>query len=138
MTVNPALFPTRPPSWYRNANRGNRYHMPRENYIRSGLGLCGANIGRAGFVARGLEEIERAGQKPCRHCVKLAPWVETYAGIYHAACDRCPKKGNGWFWIKGSHDAGTLCPSCYKKQCQGGPLSTPGGSLLLEGEEADG
>ena len=43
-------------------------------------------------------------------------WIEIYAGIYRATCDRCGKSGNGFFWIlNGKHTNGTVCRDCYEK-----------------------
>jgi hypothetical protein len=43
-------------------------------------------------------------------------WKEIYVAIYRATCDRCGHAGQGWFWIKGTHDRGTLCIDCYHRQ----------------------
>lgn len=55
--------------WYRNAGRG-AYHKAREDWVRSGKAVCGAEIRRPGFVARDVAEVKRAGRRPCGHCEK--------------------------------------------------------------------
>jgi len=54
-------------AWYRNAGRG-KYHRAREDWVRSGRAVCGANISRPGFVARDREEVERTRNGACKHC----------------------------------------------------------------------
>lgn len=54
-------------SWYRNAGR-TAYHKARNDWVRSGKAVCGAQIRRPGFAARDTAEVERAGQRACKHC----------------------------------------------------------------------
>ena len=65
-------------SWYRNAGRGDnpgrkvnlnpnrpRFHKAREDWIRSGLAVCGADIRRAGFV-----QVRGIPSHACQRCLR--------------------------------------------------------------------
>jgi hypothetical protein len=57
--------------WYRNAGRG-KYHKTTRDWVRSGLAVCGADIGRAGFTAKAGELDRIPHTKICRHCTRQA------------------------------------------------------------------
>jgi hypothetical protein len=57
------------PPWYRNQGRRHLYHHPSSDWVRTGLALCGINIGKAAYVAN-HEEVFVRGYRVCRKCLK--------------------------------------------------------------------
>jgi hypothetical protein len=56
------------PRWYRNAGRA--YHAAAADWVSTGLAVCGANIGRAGYVW----SRDSVPPSACRRChAKVAP-----------------------------------------------------------------
>lgn len=63
-------------TWYRNAK--GKLHAASQNWIRTGLGECGANIRRPGWTvtddAAFRQCVTAAGREPehnmCRHCLR--------------------------------------------------------------------
>lgn len=54
-------------NWYRNGT-SRTYHAPSADWVRTGLAVCGADIGRAGYATTNPRGT--AGKHPCRKCIK--------------------------------------------------------------------